>query len=406
MIPATFRRPGFPLLFAATTTSMFGDSVMLLVLSMWVKDLTDSNAQAGMTFFWMVLPSLLAPLLGGPIDRVRRKPLLVWGNLASALMVLPLLVVRDAGDVWIVWMVAVFYGISFIVLPAGLNGLLKELLPEHLLVEANASMQTVKESFRLVGPLIGAGLYALTNGWAVVLVDSLSFLVAAVLIARIALAEAKPVHEEQHWLTEMTAGIRHLARDQVLRPVLVAFGLMLLTIGFAEASIYAILDAFGKPVEWAGIVVTMQGIGAVVGGLTSSRVIRRISEPTAIATGLALMAASFVVVVVAGSIWVMLLGTVALGYSLPLIFVAYTTLVQIRTPQAIMGRVSTALEVVFGTPQAISLAVGAVLVSVISYRSIFAIMALTTGAGAVYLFAKAPQRLMVTAPAPEAEDRH
>jgi MFS family permease len=266
-------------------------------------------------------------------------------------------------------------------------------------------MQTVKESFRLVGPLIGAGLYALTNGWAVVLVDSLSFLVAAVLIARIALAEARPVHEEQHWLTEMTAGIRHLARDEVLRPVLVAFGLMLLTIGFAEASIYAILDAFGKPVEWAGIVVTTQGIGAVVGGLTSSRVIRRIGEPTAIATGLALMAASFVVVVVAGSIWVMLLGTVALGYSLPLIFVAYTTLVQIRTPQAIMGRVSTALEVVFGTPQAISLAVGAVLVSVISYRSIFAIMALTTGAGALYLFVKAPQRMLVTAPAPEAEDR-
>ncbi|MFN8193403.1 MAG: MFS transporter [Nocardioidaceae bacterium] len=400
---ATFRRPGFALLFAGTTTSMFGDSVMLLVLSMWVKDLTGSNAQAGLTFFWMVLPSLVAPLLGGPIDRVRRKPLLVWGNLASALMVLPLLTVHDAGDVWVVWAVAVLYGFSFVVLPAGLNGLLKELLPEDLLVDANASMQTVKESFRLVGPLIGAGLYALTGGWGVVLVDALSFAVAAACIARIGLVEARPVHEAQHWVIEMTAGIRHLVHDEVLKHVMVAFGLMLLTLGFAEASIYAILDAFGKPVEWAGIVVTVQGVGAVVGGLTSSRVIRRTGEPTAIAVALTLMASSFVVVVVARSIWLMLGGVVVLGYSLPLLFVAYTTLVQLRTPQAIMGRVSTALEVVLGTPQAISLAVGSLLVSLVSFRVIFAIMALTTGAGAAYLFARSPRRLLVTAPEPEAD---
>ncbi|MEZ5098118.1 MAG: MFS transporter [Nocardioides sp.] len=157
---AAFRQPGFTRLFAATTTSMFGDSVMLLVLSMWVKELTGSNAQAGLTFFWMVLPSLVAPLLGGPIDRVRRRPLLVWGNVASAAMMLPLLTVRDGNDVWVVWAVAVLYGVSFIVLPAGLNGLLKELLPEDLLVDANASMQTVKEGFRLIGPLVGAGIYA------------------------------------------------------------------------------------------------------------------------------------------------------------------------------------------------------------------------------------------------------
>lgn len=95
-----FRQPGFTRLFAGLTTSMLGDSVLLLVLSMWVKTLTGSNGAAGLTFFWMLVPALFAPLYGMYIDRIKRKPLLVWGNVLSALMVLSLLAVGDAGDVW------------------------------------------------------------------------------------------------------------------------------------------------------------------------------------------------------------------------------------------------------------------------------------------------------------------
>ena len=98
----------------------------------------------------------------------------------------------------------------------------------------------------------------------------------------------------------------------------------------------------------------------------------------------------------------MLAGVVVLGYALPLMFVAYTTLVQIRTPQAIMGRVSTALEVVLGTPQAISIAVGSLLVSVLSFRTIFAIMAATTALAALYLVSRSPRRLLAEASPPDA----
>ena len=119
-----FRQPGFTRLYAGLTTSMFGDSVMLLVLSMWVKTVTGSNALAGLTFFFMVIPVLFAPLLGPWIDRVERQPLLVWGHLASGVGVLPLVLVRGEGQVWIIWAVAMLYGLSFVVLPAALNGLL------------------------------------------------------------------------------------------------------------------------------------------------------------------------------------------------------------------------------------------------------------------------------------------
>ena len=52
---------------------MFGDTAMLLVLAMWAKELTGSNAVAGSVFAALVLPSLLAPLGGVLIDRFRRR---------------------------------------------------------------------------------------------------------------------------------------------------------------------------------------------------------------------------------------------------------------------------------------------------------------------------------------------
>ena len=126
---AAFSEKRFRRLFVGVTASMFGDSVMLLVLSMWVKSITGSNAAAGLTFFWMLLPSLVAPPLGMLVDRLRPKPVLVWGSAASAAAVLPLTLVHDVGDVWIVYAVAFLYGVSFVVLPAALNGLLKEPSP-------------------------------------------------------------------------------------------------------------------------------------------------------------------------------------------------------------------------------------------------------------------------------------
>jgi len=388
-----FQQQGFTRLFAGTTTSMLGDSVMLLVLSMWVKTVTGSNAAAGLTFFWMVVPALFAPLFGMYIDRVKRKPLLVRGNVVSALVVLPLLLVHEAADVWIIYVVAFFYGISFVVLPAGLNGLLKEMMPDDLLVEANSSLQTTKEGFRLIGPLVGAALFGLFGGGVVAVVDALSFLFAALIIASIPLQENVPERTEQHWWHEMTGGIKHLAHEPVLKHVLVAFALMLIVLGFTEASIYALLDFFGKPPTFAGVVVTVQGVGAIVGGLTTSRWVRRLGEAGTVTVGMVLLAVGLAIVALTSALWVTLAAVVALGYALPLTFIAFITMLQRRTPHALMGRVSAAVETVMGTPQAVSLAVGALLVTVLDVHLIFAIMAAVTGASVVYLLISLRGRL-------------
>ena len=370
-----FSRPGFRRLFGGLTASMLGDSLMLLVLSMWVKTLTGSNSLAGLTFFFMVIPALFAPLLGVWIDRVRRKPLLVVGNLVSAAAVLPLVLVRDESDVWIIWAVAFLYGVSFIVLPAALNGLLKELLPEELLVDANASLQTTKEGFRLFGPLVGAALFASVGGWLVAVVDAVSFVVAAVAIASIAVAEERPERETTPMRDQLLVGVRHLVADRLLKHLLIGFGGTLLVLGFTEAAIYALLDGFDKPATYAGFLVSIQGVGAVAGGLVVSRLVKRYGEIAVATLGLALMALSAAGIGLAPTLVVVLAWVALMGFTLPLLMVAYMTLLQRRTPQRVMGRVSAAVEVVLSTPQAVSLAVGSLLVVLLDWRVIFLIKA-------------------------------
>ncbi len=387
MIRAAFRTPGFGRLFAGLAASMFGDSLMLIVLSMWVKTLTGSNGAAGLTFLWMTAPALVAPLFGYVVDRVPRKTFLVLGNVASALAVLPLLLVHDAGDVWIVYAVAFCYGISFVVMPAALNGLLKDLLAEDVLVEANASLAVTREGLRLVGPLLGAATFAVAGGGVVAMADAVTFLLAAFAIAGLKVDEhaADDGHVPQHWRVEVVEGATFIRRTPLLLHPTVALALALLVIGFAESAVYAVVDAFDRPVTFVGPLLTVQGLGAVTMGLLSSRVVRRIGEPTTIVVGLVVTTVGLVGVVAAAEVWQLLVAVAVLGAGIPMIFVAFNTLVQKHTPGRLMGRVSTTIEVLVTTPQALSIGAGALLVGLLDYHTIFALMAGGTLVAAGYL---------------------
>jgi len=382
---AAFHQRGFTLLFGGLLASMVGDSLMLIVLAVWVKDLTGSNGAAGLTFFFLAAPALVAPFAGVYVDRIKRRTLLIWGNAASAVAVAPLLLVQDAGDVWIVYAVAVLYGVSFVVLPAALNGLLKEMLPDDLLVDANATLSTTKEALRLVGPLAGAGLFTLFGGGGVAVIDGLSFVAAAVAIAALGVREDAPQREETKWRDELLAGIRHIRADRVLTHTLIAVGVSLLVIGFMESAVFAMVDAFDRSASFVGVVVSVQGVGAVLGGVTSARIIRRLGESRSIAASLVTLASGLGICAAAPSLAGIYVGVVVLGYALPVFIVAFNTMLQRRTPNRLMGRVSAATEVVLGTPQACSIAVGALLVGLISYRTIYWICAAVIVASAGYL---------------------
>ncbi|MGH3496413.1 MAG: MFS transporter [Nocardioidaceae bacterium] len=382
---AAFAQRRFRILFGGIVASQLGDSVMLLVLSIWVKNLTGSNAAAGFTFFWLVLPSLAAPLLGWGVDKVARRTFLVVGNLASALVLLPLFLVHDSRHVWVIYAVAVGYGISFVTLPAALNGMLKHLLPDDQLIDANAAIATTREGLRLGGPLLGAGLYTAFGPSVVVSIDIVSFLVAAAAVLALRVDTDVVEVSTLAWKDEVLAGIRHIGRDRVLKHSLIAIGIAICVIGFTESCIYAVLDAFHKTASFVGVISTVQGVGAVLAGLMTSRLVKRRGEVSVMLAGLLICTVGLAIMVAAKSIFMVLASVFVFGLALPPIIIGLTTLMQVRTPQALMGRVSAAFDVILGTPQSLSIAVGALMVSVVSFRVIFAIMAGAFALSAIYL---------------------
>ena len=376
MIRAAFRVPGFKRLFTGLAASMFGDSLMLIVLSLWVKTLTGSNALAGLTFLFMTAPALVAPVLGYLVDRVPGRRFLVLANLGSAVAVLPLLAVRDAGDVWIVYGVAFCYGVSFVVIPAALNGLMKDLLPTDVLVDANSSLSITREALRLVGPLLGAGLFAVAGGGWVAVLDALTFVAAALAVATLRVAESPlDLDDPDGRLRDrMAAGASFLRATPVLLHTTVALGLSLLMIGFSESGIFAVVDAFDRPATFVGTMLSMQGVGAIVGGLLASRLVRRLGEPRTVVLGLVVLGVGLGGVTGAVRLWQLLAAVAVLGAGIPLLLIAFLTLLQRRTPGHLMGRVSTFVEVLTTLPQALSIAVGALLVTLVDYRVVFGVM--------------------------------
>lgn len=386
----------FRLLFAGMVLSMFGDSALIIVMGIWVKTITGSNAAAGLAFLVLALAAPLAPVGGYLVDRVRRRPFLIAANLVSALTVLPLLAVGKTGPVWVIYAVGLAYGISGMVMSAAMNGLLKEIVPDALLADANGASQTVREGLRLVGPLVGAGLFTALGGGAVAILDAATFVVAAATLTRLRVRETRPEPPQHQFRAEVTAGARHLLHTEPLRRATISAAIAFLVIGFTETFIFAVVDeGLHRPPSFLGVLGSMQGVGAILGGLTAARIVRRFGEQAAIAAGLMLFAAGDVVLAF-GNLGFAIAGVIVAGIGLPWALVGYYTLLQRSTPGRLMGRVSTASDVLLGVPQTISIGLGALLIGVVGYQVLIVTMAVViAAAGAPLLRRREPARVPV-----------
>lgn len=386
---AVLRRPDFRLLFAGLFFSMTAESVLLLALGIWVKDITGSDGLAGATFFALVAPIVLAPFVGFYVDRFKRRPFLIATNLFTAAVLVPLYAVgHDTDRLWIIYAVAALYGLSFIAVGAALNGLIKEVVPEELLGEANGALQTVKQGLRLFAPLLGAGLYTAFGGWALASLGIVGFLIAASVITALRVHEDQPVRLEQRWMAEVSAGVRHLFSSPGLRLATLGTTLAILVFGLGESVFFAFNDkGLHKPAAFLGVLISVQGIGGLLGGLTAAAVIRRIGEVGQVALGLALFVPVYAVGALYPHLWLTFVAMVLSGFGLPYLIVGLNTLMQRVTPGEILGRTSAAMDALISGPQALSIGAGAILVGLVDYRILLGVMAAVVTIAAVWVWA-------------------
>lgn len=390
-----FRRPGVGLLFAGEVTSQLGDSLMLLALAIWVKSLTGSSGAAGAVMLTITAPTLLGPVLGWVPDRFRRRPYLIVVNLASAVALLPLLFVGSRADVWIVYVVGTLYGISTVLGGGAFSGLLKELVPDEELGAANGVLGTAQQAVRLVGPLAGAGIFVAVGGHLIAVLDAASFVVAAASLALIHVTEQLPERAAARWREEASAGIRFVIREVTLRRTTLAIAGMMLMLGAVESLGFSyVTQGLHRSPAFISLLVTAQGVGGLLGAVATSSLLRRIGEPKAIAAGLLCFGVCMALLVHPA----LVLGFVGMAFgggAAALMIISYATLTQRRTPGELMGRVEAATNVLIVGAQSVSIAAGAIVVSLVDYRYAFAVMAVVLAALGIYLFAV---RLPATAP--------
>ena len=374
---SAWRVPAFRRLGTAWTFSNFGDSALFLTLGIWVKDLTGSNAAAGLVFLAFGLPVFLAPFAGQVADRVSRRRLVITVNAVAAVGVLVLLLVRSADQLWLIYVVTFGYGTVGYLTSAAQSGLLRDMLADDELAGANGTLSTIDQGLRLLTPLVGAGLYTLFGGAAVAVMTSAMLALAAVVMVTVHVDETPPTPsvEREGFVREMAAGVRHIRTLPGLAQTVLLVGIAFAGTGLANSTTWAVIeDGLGLGSEFCGVLASIQGCGSVLGGLTAAWLIRRGGERVAIAAGLATLAAGTaagLVPVVA----VVSAGSAVLGVGVVWMVVGLVTLRQRLTPARLQGRVSSATNMALNGPQTVGTATGAALIAAVDYRILVAVMA-------------------------------
>ncbi|MFD4004202.1 MFS transporter [Streptomyces rubiginosohelvolus] len=369
---------------AGVVVSGFGTSALWLTAGIWVKSLGGSNTLAALTVFAMWAPVLAGPALGQLADRMDRKVLLVRGNLVTACLLVPLVLVDSGRTVWLLFAVLVLHGASGVVLDAAESALVAGTVPASLLADFNGLRMTANEGMKLVAPLAGAGLYVRFGGPAVALLAAATCALAALVFARLpvrrtpATADSAPAGT---WRDELAAGLRWIRASAVLRPLVTAGAATMFLAGVNGAVTFAYVDAvLGRAPAYAGVLYAVQGAGSVAVGLLAGPLLRRLPERGFAAGGIAVFALGVGARTVSPDA-VALAASAAIGFGLPCVLIAAMTAVQRETPDAVLGRTAATAGSLMTAPNAVALALGAGLVAVVDVR------VLTAAAGAAGVLA-------------------
>lgn len=405
--------------------STLGDNALWLAMAIWMKELTGSSAWAGLVIFCFTVGNLFSPLGGVLADRFPRRPLLICANLLAAADVLLILLVHGRSMLWLVYLVMFAYGVIGAATGPAETALLPQIVGADLLAEANGLQQTLTQGLRLVTPLIGAGLFALVGGGVVAVIDAATFGVAVLSLLALRVDEVGPGLSPSAAATStdgdaaatgldarvqgldapppplevpldaaagagggrLSAGFRFLAGDPVLRSITVALALVLLAMGFTESAGFSVVTVgLHHSASFVGVLMTVQGVGAVIGGLLAAPLLGRMTEP--MLTGLGLCTAAVAVLLLTlPNVATALVAMVLAGLVGPWVSVAATTALQRRTPTDVLGRVAGAFELALTIPQLTSIGLGAALIAVVNYRALLAAIAVVAVIAVVYLFA-------------------
>jgi MFS family permease len=265
------RERDFALFWLGWTISLIGDGFFLVAIAWQVFDLWNTPTALAVVGVAETLPIVALVLVGGVVtDRFERRRVLIASSLlrGACVALLGVLALTGAIELWHIFVIAVFFGAGQAFQGPAAGAIVPDLVPRHLLVQANSLSQFVRQAaFALVGPALGGVVvHALGVGTAF-LVDAGTFAFAIVMLALLRPQRAKALSDEPTSMRrDIVQGLRFVRQHVWLWGTLGwAFVALLLIYGPFEVLLpYLVRNHLGGDAEDLGLVFAAGGLGALL----------------------------------------------------------------------------------------------------------------------------------------------
>ncbi len=280
----------FRIVYLGAFASNIGTWMQNVVLGAIAYDLTKSGVFVGLIIFAQLGPLLLLSIVGGMLaDTVDRKKLLMILTVEQAFFsaVLAFVVIGDSPSKVLLFGVTLLIGIGNALYAPVFSAVLPILVPRRDMPGAISLNSAQMNGSRVVGPVIGAFLYAHYGPSWVFALNALSYAAVIVSLTRVTLP--KPPASGTQGFHRLLEGVQVARADRVVRKCLVTifvFSLFCLPFITQMPKIAGDnLDIAPKSTAY-GLLYACFGLGAVIGALSIGTVFAKTSKPMLTRVGL------------------------------------------------------------------------------------------------------------------------
>jgi MFS family permease len=300
-----WRHRDFRRLWAAETISVFGSQFSGLALPLVAVILLEASPFAVSALVVIeFLPFILFALPAGVwVDRMRRKPILVVGDLGRAvlLVTIPLAYAFDALTLGHLYAVGFLVGVCTVFFDVAYQSYLPSLVDRNQLVEGNSKLEISRSTSQLAGPGAAGSIVSALNAPVAILLDAISFAVSACFLFAIRKPETLPERDADTPRPSMFADAREgfgfVMRNPYLRAIsaCTASSNFFWSMGGAILVVYAVRELEMSPAA-LGLAFSLGNAGPLLAAFTTNKISGRLGiGPTILWTSMVFSAAMLLV---------------------------------------------------------------------------------------------------------------
>jgi len=344
---AVYRR-----LWTSVLISSFGGQITMLAIPLTAAVLLHASpSQMGLLTAMEIIPFVLFSLPSGVwLDRVRKLPVYIAGELTISAAVLSVPLAWWTGHLHMDWLYVVAFIIGAVNTTAGSASqiVLTQVVPRERLVEAHAKNALASSGAEVAGPAVAGALIKLLSAPVALLADATLLLCSSTILRGVRVVESPAAHAGAFW-EELKAGLRFVRGNRLLVVLAACAGTWQLC--HNAATVVNILFAtrtLGLSEQSVGLSYVCLGLGTIVASLVGDRISRRIGPGPCLTLGFGLCAAGWALLAVApvGPLGVacFVVNLVLFGLGAVLIFINFIALRQAVTPAPMLGRMTSTMR--------------------------------------------------------------